>query len=297
MQGVNVFENGIGYLHRCLELYAGGTGFLVMYVLSVLFILAKGDKREREVFLPPALMLLITVYNPIVPLIIDRMFDVSSEYYRLFWITPVIVLVPYVTVKLMQTARTRSAQAITAILVAAMFIVGGNFVYGKGIDIAQNLYKIPDELIEISRMIHEDSSTEYTRAFFEYEYNMEIRQYDPKMLLCVDREDYIYAVNYSYTDDMLGDPEHPVNDILALLVRNQKVDMEDFINALESTKTEYVVLTKGHPQIRTVKNAGLREIGQTAFHVILKYDMKEPAEYTLVDYSDAEHRFSTRRLK
>lgn len=297
MQGVNVFENGIGYLHRCLELYGSGTGFLVMYVLAVVIVIAKGDKREQKIFLPSALMLLVTVYNPIVPIIIDRIFDVSSEYYRLFWITPVIVLVPYAVVRLIETAHTGRDKLITSIIVAVMFIAGGNFVYGKGLDIAENIYKIDDELIEISAMIHEDSDTEYTRAFFEYEYNMEIRQYDPKMLLCVDREDYIYAVNYSYTEEMLQDESKPVNNILALLVRNQKVDMDDFINALESTKTEYVVLTKGHPQIRAVKAAGLRQIGQTGFHVILKYDLKEPAEYELVDYTGAEHRFSTRRLK
>ncbi|MBO4905029.1 MAG: hypothetical protein J5367_07375 [Lachnospiraceae bacterium] len=297
MQGVNVFENGIGYLHKCLELYNGGTGFLVMYLLAVLFILIKGSERDRKIFLPGAVMLLVTVYNPIVPVIVDRIFDVSSEYYRLFWIAPVIVLVPLVAVELIESARTGSAKLITTLIIAAAFVLGGNFVYGKGLDIAENIYKIPNELIEISDMIHADSGTEYTRAFFEYEYNMEIRQYDPKMLLCVDREDYIYAVNYSYTDDMLGEDAPPVNVILALLVRNQKVDPEAFLNALDATGTQYVVLTKGHPQIRTVRNAGLYEVGRTATHIVLKYDLKEPADYSLVDYSQAEHRFSTRRLK
>ena len=297
MQGVNVFENGIGYLMKCLNLYTSGTGYFVMYLLCVMLILAVGSKRDRELFLPQAVALLVTVYNPLFPLLIDRVFDVSSEYYRLFWIAPVIILVPYVATRLIFDLSPGRIRGAVAALVAIMFLMGGNFVYGKGIDIAENIYKIPDELITISQIIHEDADSEYVRAFFEYEYNMEIRQYDPKMLLCIDREEYIYAMNYSYTDEMLADEETPTNALLALLIRNQKISAEQFTDALERTDTEYVVLTKGHPQASFVKKAGLHEIGDTASHIIYKYDLKEPYEYTLVDYSDAEHRFSYRRLR
>lgn len=297
MQGVNVFENGIGYLHKCLGLYTNGTGFFVMYLLCIIYILLKGTKEEKEIFLPSAVVLVLTVYNPLVPLMVDKIFDVSGEYYRLFWIAPVIVLVPYIAARLISGAGSAAQKVTVSLLAALIIIAGGNFIYAGGIDIAQNMYKIPDELITISDIIHEDSGTEYAKAFFEYEYNMEIRQYDPKMLLSVDREDYIYAMNYSYTADMLADGARPENRLLALLARNQKVGKEDLISALEDTKTEYVVITKGHPQTGFLKSAGLGIIGQTDTHLIFKYDIKEPSEYGLVDYSDAEHRFSMRRLK
>ena len=104
MQGVNVFENGIGYLLKCLNMYTGGTGFFAMYLIAVAFILIKGDRRERELFLYPAVVLILTVFNPVVPIVLDRIFDVSSEYYRLFWIAPVIVAVPYVATKFISSA-------------------------------------------------------------------------------------------------------------------------------------------------------------------------------------------------
>ena len=297
MQGVNVFENGIGYLMKCLGLYTAGTGYFAMYLIAVLYILVKGSKKDRQLFIPQAVMLVITVFNPLTPLILDRIFDVNSEYYRLFWIAPVIILVPYVATTLICDETFKKQRILIAALIAAMFIMGGNFVYGNGIGIAQNIYKIPDELITISEMIHEDSKTEYAKAFFEYEYNMEIRQYDPKMLLCVDREDYIYAVNYSYTEEMLSDETKPQNVLLALLVRNQRVDEEELCAALDATDTEYVVLTKGHPQTAFVKRAGLYEIGQTPTHIVFRYDLAEPVDHELVDYTGVEHRFSYRRLK
>lgn len=297
MQGVNVFENGIGYLHKCLSLYMNGTGFFIMYVICIAVILVRGTKREKEIFLPGAIVLMFTVYNPLVPVILDKIFDVSSEYYRLFWIAPVIVLVPYIVTKLIFASDVMSQRILVAAACVILFIAGGNYVYADGISIARNIYKIPDELIEISHIIHDDSDSEYSKAFFEYEYNMEIRQFDPKMLLCVDREDYLYAMNYSYTHEMLEDETKPVNKILALLVRNQKVEADDFTAALDETGTQYVVISKGHPQTGYLKKAGLRRIGETGTHLIYRYDPKDAGEYSLVDYSGAEHKFSYRRLK
>lgn len=297
MSGVNVFENGIGYLHRALSLYLNGTGYFLAYIICVLFIMYKGSKRERQLFLPSAIVLLFTVYNPIVPLILDRIFDVNNEYYRLFWITPVIVLVPYALARFVWGAKTPGQKLGYCIVSIALLLMGGNYVYAKGMNIASNPYKIPDELIEISSIIHEDSDSEYARAFFEYEYNMEIRQYDPKMLLCVDREDYLRAIAYDLTFDLTHDDDRPAFKLLAPLVRNQDVDPDDFKSALEKTQTEYVVLTKGHPRTAYVKQAGLYRIGETATHTIFKYDLKEKPEYSLVDYSDMDHKLSFRRLK
>jgi hypothetical protein len=104
-------------------------------------------------------------------------------------------------------------------------------------------------------------------------------------------------VNYSYTEEMLEDEANPQNRLLALLVRNQDISAEDLADALDATNTAYVVLTKGHPQAAVVKRAGLKELSETDTHVIYRYDLKDPYEYELVDYSDAEHRFSYRRLK
>lgn len=297
MTGVNVFENGIGYLHKALGLYMNGTGYFVMYIICVAFILIKGTKTERRMFLPSAAVLLVTVYNPIVPLILDRIFDVNNEYYRLFWIAPVIILVPYMLVKFISSARDRGHRIAFCILSFILLFAGGNYVYADGMSIASNPYKIPDELIEISKIIHEDSDSEYAKAFFEYEYNMEIRQYDPKMLLCVEREDYLRAISYDLTYDLTHDDARPSFKLLAPLVRNQSIDTEDFVSALEMTKTEYVVLTKGHPRTAYVKQAGLYMIGETATHMIFKFDLKEKAEYSLVDYSGMDHKLSFRRLK
>lgn len=298
MQLISVAQNGIGYLNACLHIYQEGTAFLLLYALCIIVLIIRGSDKEKEIFLPSALVMLITVYNPIVPLVLDKIFDVNSEYYRLFWLSPIVVLVPYIAVKIIIECKSRSTKLTTGLLIIVILILSGNFVYKDGFDAAENIYKIPDELIEISRIIHDDSDSEYTKAFFEYEYNMEIRQYDPKMLLTIDREDYIYAVNYAYRPEEFEEDDYPQKKLLGAFVRNQNVSTEAICQALEQTQTEYIVLSSGQAKIDELINTDkISKVAQTTNHIILKYAPDEPAEYGLIDYTGVEHRFSYRMLK
>jgi hypothetical protein len=285
MQGLNVTERGIGYLWACLSAYTGACAYLMLYAAALLYVCIFGSRREKEIFIPCSVFLILTVYNPIAPVILDKFFDVNSEYYRFFWIAPVIALVPYLFTKLIFNARDGRTKAALTVLILCICLVSGNFVYKDGIRLASNIYKMPDELIEISSIIHADSKAAYPKAFLEYEYNMQMRQYDPKLQLTIDREDYMNAVSLPYTDEMLNDEAHPQYRLLASLVRLQPVESEAFLDALEATKTEYVVLSKGNPRDTFLMSAGLKKIAETENHEVFRYEVKEPYEFELVDYS------------
>ena len=285
MQGLNVVNKGIGYLWACLSNYAGSCAYLMLYMAALVYVCVYGSRREKEIFIPCSVFLIVTVYNPVAPVLLDRFFDVNSEYYRFFWLAPVIILVPYLGTKLIFSRRSASQTAAVSVLVIAILAVSGKFIYADGIKLAQNIYKMPDEMMRISETIHADSPVEYPKVFLEYEYNMQMRQYDPKMLLTIDREDYLYAVGSPFTDEMLSDDAHPQYKLLAALVKYQEVDTQAFLDALEATKTEYVVLDKANLLIGFLEDAGLKKVDETETHLIFKYELKEPYEFELVDYS------------
>ncbi|MFT3982464.1 MAG: hypothetical protein QM697_01045 [Lachnospiraceae bacterium] len=285
MQTLRVFEKGFGYLEACLAYYSENCAYFMLYLAALVFVALKGTKREKQIFLPGAVLLLLTVYNPILPVLLDHIFDVNSEYYRFFWIAPVIVLVPYLSAKLIFMSGDKKQAAVVSVLIAAIFFLSGNFIYKNGYVPAANSYKMPDEMIQISELIHEDAAVQYPKAFLEYEYNMQMRQYDPQMLLTIDREDYLYAVSNPYTEEMLHDEEHPQYRILAALIRYQSVDADSFLAALDATDTEYIVLSKSNLMVPFLEAAGLTAVDYTNDHIILKYDLKDPAVFELVDYS------------
>lgn len=285
MQGLSVFDKGIGYLEACLSYYNGETAYMLLYVLGLIFLLLKGTEKEKQVFLPCSIFLLLTVYNPVAPVLLDHFFDVNSEYYRFFWVTPIVLLIPFLTVKLIFSAKERRSRWILLLLLSGMLLLSGRFLYRDGIKWAENIYKMPEDLMTVSAMIHEDTGAEYPKVFLEYEYNMQMRQYDPKLLLTIDREDYLYAVGNQFTEEMLEDPAYPQYKLIAALIKYQNVDISDFLAAMEETHTEYVVLDRQNRRIPWLTEAGLETVGETKDHVVLKYRLKEPYTFELVDYS------------
>jgi len=310
MQSINIYEKGISYLGAVLSVYSENCAYLVLFILGIVYVMVKGSERDKEIFIPSAVLLMVTVYNPIVAYLVNRFFDINNEYYRLFWIAPVVILVAYIAADIIEgneescpkknspkDNRHGNAKIVSAILVALILIFAGNFVYSGGYNKAENIYQIPDELIEISEIIHSDALQEYPKVFFEYEYNMQIRQYNPKIRLTIDREDYLRAVAEDYPDDMIYNADYPQYCLLACLLRGQEVDADTIKNALENSKTEYVVLSKGNNQEKILKEIGLDLVATTDNHTVYRYSVEEPYIYELVDYTDAEHDFSYRLLK
>ena len=287
MQDVTVASDKIAYLRECLTRYSGSTGYLVLFFALLLFVLIKGSDKEKRIFVPTGVLMIATVYNPVFPHILTVFTKIDSEYYRFFWMTPIIILVPYVATKLILAlldGNIKHKKTVIVLLVIAV-VLAANPVFKSGMRLAENEFKIPDELIEISELIHADTNREYPKAFLEYEYNMQMRQYDGKMLLTIDREDYLYAVTKEYTTDMIDSEEFPQYSLLAALVRYQNVSSEKIINALEVTDTEYVVLTTGSTMIPVLEEAGLTEVAKTKGHTILKYNQQEIQDFELIDYS------------
>ncbi|NLG05670.1 MAG: hypothetical protein GX567_17875, partial [Clostridia bacterium] len=80
MQTLTVVDTGLSYMQACLEYYLDGGAFFLLYAAALLFILIAGTKREQQIFLPSAVLLLLTVYNPIFPVVLNQIFDVNKEY-------------------------------------------------------------------------------------------------------------------------------------------------------------------------------------------------------------------------
>lgn len=286
MQNLFIKELGIKYLAECLKNYNADTGYLLLFLCLIIFVCIKGNERDKKIFMPLSIIMAITVFNPVFPVVLTKFTDVSNEYYRFFWIAPVIVLVPYIFTKLVLiTIEDKKNKGLLIMFIIAM-IFASSTRYFKEFKFAENIYKIPDELIEITEIIHNDSEDEYPKAFFDYEYNMMVRQYDPKMLLTIDREDYIYAATNDYTTDMIYDNEHPQYRILASLFRYQPMENKTLMDGFDMTGTEYIVLRKGSTNIDRLLIMGLTKVADTDTYTILKYSLKDKVPFELVDYSE-----------
>ena len=286
MQTLNINEEGLSYIFKCAGYYTEGCLYFAFYLIALIFVCVR-EKKGRQIFLPQAAMMLFTVFNPVFPLILIRIFDVNNEYYRFFWMLPVLILISYASVIIVcDIPKTAVRKVIASAALVCIFISGGVFIYENGYVKAENIYKMPSELPQIVDMIHKDSDVKYPRVMFEYDYHMQVRQYDASILLPCDREAYLNAVSGKLNYPVITEDADYYNRLLAVVALNMKLDRETFLEGMDQTNTEYIVLTNGSDMINYLKDMGLKVVGSTVNHTVLHYDLKDRKEFEIADYSE-----------
>ncbi|MCR5773653.1 MAG: hypothetical protein K6G42_01080 [Lachnospiraceae bacterium] len=301
MQNLNIAEAGFGYIFKCIGLYYEGNIYFVLYLVSLVFLCfidRKRSKRMREIFIPQFILMAITVYNPVFPVILNSFFDVNKEYYRFLWMSPVIVCIAAAAAVAVTeyagdpeggTADKRKRglrMAVAVVFMLCLLVAGGSFLYKGGYIVSPTVYHMPTEIPEVSRIIHEDADEEYPRAMFEYDYNMLIRQYDASILLACDREAYLEAMAGNVSYDTAMEDGNYIHRLLAVVALGIKIPEDRFRSALENTHTEYVVVSTAGGLVPYLKGAGLTVAGETANHTVMHYDPEEKEDFELPDYSE-----------
>ncbi len=286
MQTLTVEREGLLYAIKCIQYYCGGGYYLLLWALAALFLLVRGTKAERRYFVYPALMLLLTVFNPVFPVLINHFFDINKEYYRFFWIAPVIVTVAYTAVRsVFEKTENRAGRIILSIGILLVLAGAGTFAYADGYTVQENTYKVPNEVIAVSKLIRENSEVEYPVALCDFNMQMEIRQYDASILLTADRTQYLAVINNEEQDDQVKEQNTHVNRLLNVITKNVAIPEEKFLESMQETNTEFIVLSKESPVIDYLKGVGLTEVGTTGARVVLHYDLPERRPMELADYT------------
>lgn len=288
MQNITIAEEGFAYIFKCIGEYSGSCFYLLLYLIALIFLFLKGNDREKAAFVYPAVIMLFTVYNPLLPVIIDRFFDINDEYYRFIWASPVVLCVSVCVTKLITEFCRTDARKLTVGVAALLILIGaGSFVYSDGYVRVTNAYKMPEEVIEVSRQIHANTGAEYPRAACDFELDMELRQYDGKILSTATREEYINKLNSIEVDDFIAEKQKHPNRILDVIVLNNKdVPIGDFKESLNATNTEFVVVSKASPILPYLKKAGLEKVASTGARVIYRFDLEDEQVFELADYTD-----------
>ncbi|MBQ7583467.1 MAG: hypothetical protein IJT24_02550 [Lachnospiraceae bacterium] len=352
MQDLNIADAGFGYIFKCIGAYYEGNIYFLLYVIALAFLSlagsGKGEKagRLREIFLPQFIMMALTVYNPVFPVVLNSLFDVNKEYYRFLWMSPVIICIAAAgavivydfamgekireelkgsqagdnndsgeksgdddtrskTDRGLHKSKTAVRAAVSVVFIICLLTAGGTFLYRDGYIVSPNEYHMPTEIPEIAELIHEDAGiryyinsdddpeeavpeqgNDYPRAMFEYDYQMQIRQYDAGILLSCDREQYLRALSGEVTYDTAVEDGNYTDSLLAVVALGIEVPEDDFISAMEHTGTEYVVITTANGMLPYYEEAGLTVVGETANHTVLHYEAEEPVRFLLPDYTE-----------
>lgn len=164
-----------------------GTGLIIgFFLVAVVYLFfVEKDKVKRLLFVYVPMLLLLLYFNPLFGELLYRLIG-DEIYYRVLWLMPITLVLAYSVVKVCQTLQQRM-RAVFLVMAALLIMISGSFVY-KNIHFrkADNLYHIPQTVVDICEAIEVEGRE--VMAVFPREMIQYVRQYSAYVCMPYGRE-------------------------------------------------------------------------------------------------------------
>lgn len=269
---ISVEEFGWRFVAECFRLYQNGGIFIFLFAVAVIYVFFQKDIKERNAFIWYILVLCFTVFNPLVVNYIVNYLQMDDEYYRFIWLLPVAILLAYTAARIVLRSRRKIAKCIFLVVFFILFAFPGKSILASNLQFAENLYKIPNDVIEISEIIHDTAETEEIQVVSEFELSVLLNQYDPSLSLVLSYGDVNYLRQLEPYQEWDTWPEYITNRlrILNVLIDGQEPDGDGLQNALGNLGVNYIVISKSNVQLDSFLECNFYTVGETENYIVLK---------------------------
>ncbi len=219
----------------------GGNGYLLyLFVAALIYLLfAEKDMRKKIVVAIVPAIILVGFFVPITRIAYVAILDDEADtYYRLLWLLPMGVCVAYAGCKLFAEHKR-----IGTVVISALIIFCGSLVYkNQYVSKAENLYHIPQVVVDICDKISPEEGEPRVRAVFPDELIHFVRQYDTNILMPYGRD----TVHHEYY--------HAVREVYK---KPEVIEAKELLKATREAKCKYIIMHEGRAIDTKLEDAGL----------------------------------------
>ena len=203
-----------------------GSGLMTgLFLMALVYLFLCEKRKERRIlFVYTPVILFLLIFNPLFARIYERLLE-SETYFRLFWLLPYLLVLPYTAVLIMEQVKGWKS-ALVVVLAVGLVAVSGKPVYSNPLySRAENIYHVPDCVVDICDAIEVPGRE--VMALFPEELVLYVRQYSPVVCMPYGREIF------------MGD----MND-LVLVMEKAKIDLDALLPLTRESGCHYIVLRR-----------------------------------------------------
>ena len=238
MESVVIFKN-----------YVGGRYIVALFLLALLYLIfAEKNRRRRAMFVYMPVSLLLAFFFPVTRKVFVRLMGEGDTYYRILWLVPMGLVIAYGGVKFAVFVCEKKGlvmKRLTLAALAAAVMLCGTYVYASQyMSRAENLYHIPQKVIDICDVIAPAEGEERIWAVFPTDLVYFVRQYDTDIQMLYGRE--MVEPKWQYAEPVHTVMNHPTT-----------IDMEALVALTRERNCTYIVLPNNKGVSETPENFGL----------------------------------------
>ncbi len=230
-----------------MKLYGGNGAILLLFLASAIYLVITEASVKKKIMLGILpLLIFVGFLFPVTKIVYVAAFDDGSDtYYRLLWLVPMYVVIGYAACKLVFSLKKSVFQRVTLVAIAVVIAVSGSLVYASiNISPAENLYHIPQSVIDICDKVAPGEGEPRVRVAFPGELVHFVRQYDTDILMPYGREMVVTQWDY-------------YNPVYEVMEKPEIIDAKELLKATRETKCSYIVLNENRKIDQSLENMGL----------------------------------------
>ena len=247
--------------------YWGNVSFFIIYIFALIYIIKNKGGTKKYIIGYMPIVAFCTVFNPFLVSKLVEKLELMSRYYRFNWILPVALTISIVLVDIVfRCKKVFDKVIIVALIVLLVQTAGVKFGYEHD-DGRDNIYKISDEVIEVSDIIHEYTNNSQVTAYYGAGLAMELRTYDASIVTPIGR----YQWTMPSEEDLAnaGNAEgygslYDAYTVLSMMTfAGVEYDVEVVHDAFKKYNIECFIRDKNKFSDEYIKSLGYKKIGET----------------------------------
>lgn len=261
-----VLYNGslIDFIKRIFDVYNGDTAYLYYYAffIAIIVILFVGGRYYSSVFVYPVLLFFVAVFNPVsVGFFNEMQLIPTGRFYRFLWIPPVVTGIVFSLTLVIYKLKNKTARYISIALACAVLIILGNPSETiQKYQMATNIYKIPQFIIDISECIHNDYGDGTPTLYYDDNVLFFYRTYDLNTISFRGRGETIGDVTDEQAKAIIeqGVP-HSILDLV--IFQNKKHLISNTNVCMYLTPIDYIICKQQEGNIAYYTEIGMKYLG------------------------------------
>ena len=247
--------------------YWGGMAFFAVYLLAVIYILKteQGNKKYILGYMP--IVAFLTVFNPLIAGKIVEKLGLASRYYRFYWILPIALTLSIVLIEMICKSKKVTDKLMIAFLAILLInLAGVKFQYEHD-DRRDNVYKVSDEVIEVSNIIHDYTDKDQITAYYGLNLMMELRTYDASIVTPVGRFQWDFMdeeyISNTSNEEGYGDLYGNFDVLKVMTYVGAEYSPQIVHDAFEEYNIECFIRDKAMFSNEYIESLGFIKIGET----------------------------------
>lgn len=169
--------------------FSNGYMWILLLIVCVVVMLKKSDQKSKYLVWY-ACVYTILVCNPFSAIILSEM-GMDGVYWRSFWMLPIGALIAWMFVEIAMAAKKQIFRVFIIVASVGAIAVCGKQIYNEdNFQKADNWYKIPQEVIEVSECIEPGNT-----VLAPIDLLVWLRTYDADIYLPIGRQEYYFSTN------------------------------------------------------------------------------------------------------